>query len=111
MGHHGPGGGAPLLLAPGHLIGVLVQAVGNAQKVRHLPHPPVDLLGGRPDNGQGQGDILIGGEGVQQVAVLEDEPQPLPAEFGQLLALEAGKLLPVDDDGAGGGPVDGGHAV
>ena len=111
MGHHGPGGGAPLLLATGHLVGVLVQAVGNAQKVRHLPHPPVDLLSGSPDDGQGQGNVLIGGEGVQQVAVLEDEAQTLPAELGQLLALQAGQLPAVDDDGTGGGPVNGGHAV
>ena len=111
MGHHGPGGGTPLLLAAGHLVGVLVQAVLNAQQPGHLLHPAGNLPRGGLHNGQGQGNIFKGGQGVQQVAVLKNEAQPLPAEAGELLSPQPGKLPPVDDDGARGGPVDGGHTV
>ena len=110
-GDDGPGGGAALLLSAGHLIGILVQTVPDAQQLRRLLHPVPDLGGRGAEDGQGQGNVFKGGKGVQQIAVLEDEAQPLPAEAGEGPAPQAGQLLPIHLDGTGGGPVDGGDAV
>ena len=111
VGDDGPGGGAPLLLSAGHLVGVLVQAVADAQQLGGLLHPGADLPRRSAHDGQGQSDVFKGGEGVQQVAVLEDEAQSLPAEPGELLPLQTGQLPPLHQDGARGGLVDGGYAV
>ena len=81
-GDHGPGGGAALLLPPGHLIGILVQDALQPQQGGRLRHPRVDGPGGCAQDGKGQGDVLKARERVQQVAVLEDEAQPFPPEAG-----------------------------
>ena len=94
-GDDGPGGGAALLLSAGHLIGILVQTVPDAQQLRRLLHPVPDLGGRGAEDGQGQGNVFKGGKGVQQIAVLEDEAQPLPAEAGEGPAPQAGQLLPI----------------
>ena len=107
----GPGAGAPLLLPAGDLIGVLVQNVPDVQGVGHGLDLGVDGLGGRAADGEGQGDVLPDGEGVQEVKVLEDEAQVLPAELGQLLGPQPGDVLPIQADGAGTHRVDGGDAV
>ena len=48
-GHDGPGGGAALLLSAGHLIGILVQTVPDAQQFP--PSPPPGPGSGRPGCG------------------------------------------------------------
>ena len=110
-GDDGPGRSAALLLPAGHLVGVFVQTVLDAQQPGVLLHLFPDLSRRRPDDGQGQGDILKGRQGVQQVAVLKDKAQPFPAEAGQFLSPQVGQFLPIYQDGAGGGPVDGGDTV
>ena len=110
-GDDGPGRSAALLLPAGHLVGAFVQTVLDAQQPGVLLHLFPDLSRRRPDDGQGQGDILKGRQGVQQVAVLKDKAQPFPADAGQFLSPQVGQFLPIYQDGAGGGPVDGGDTV
>jgi hypothetical protein len=101
----------PLLLAAGELVRGTFQHPLQPQQPGGVPDPAVDLPGGRAQDGEGQGDVLKGGEGVQQVAVLEDEAQPLPAEAREGLAPQGGDVGAVHGDGAGRGTVDGGHTV
>lgn len=72
--YHGPGAGAPLLLAAGDLIGELGQDVPDVQGVRHLLDLPINLAGRDLVDGEGQGDVFPHGKGVQEVEVLKDKP-------------------------------------
>ena len=80
----GPGHSSPLLLAAGDLIGVFRQDVRDAQLIcdgaELLLHLPVVCA----RQHQGQIDVVLKGEGVQQVEVLEHEPQVGPAEGRQI---------------------------
>ena len=79
--NHGPGAGGPLLLAPGYLIGKFRQDVGDAQFSSHLPHLVLYRSGVLVIQGEGQADVFLNGQGIQQIEVLEYKAQPLPAEF------------------------------
>ena len=59
----------------------------------------------------GQEDVLLGGQGGQQVEGLEDEAELVAAHGGELLVLHARQVLSGDEDAAGGGGVQAGHAV
>ena len=109
--HHGPGAGRPLLLPPGHLIGKLGQDVADAQLLGHIRHLPLDRAGVGVVQGQGKPDVLLNGQGIQQVKILEHKAQPLPAEPGQLAFAEGCDALPVQQDVPGAHGVDGGDAV
>ena len=93
MGDQRPGHGGPLLLAAGHLVGILVQQLQDAQLAGDGVQPGLQLPIGPPGQHQGQVDVVPQGEGVQQVELLEHEAQVVPAE------------------GRGVGLPDGGHVV
>ena len=103
----GPGHGAALLLPAGDLIGVLGQQVRNAQLFRQgaeLPlHGPIVLS----RQHQGQEDVVLKGEGVQQVEVLEHKAQVGPAEGRQIPLPDVGEGPSVEEDLPGGGAVQG----
>ena len=89
----GTGHGRPLLLTAGDLVGIFRQNVRDAQLVRdgaelslHLP-----VVGARQH--QGQIDVVLKREGVQQVEVLEHEPQVGPAEGSQIPLPDGGEGL------------------
>ena len=110
-GRQGPGAGAPLPLSPGDLVGEFVQQRLDLQPPGQLPDLEGDLLPGPPLEGHGQGDVLPQGEGVQEVVVLEDEAQTLPAEAGHVPVRDPGQILAAQADPPGGGPVNGGDHV
>ena len=51
------------------------------------------------------------GEGVQQVEILEHEPQIIPPEGGQLILRDFGQGLAVQQDLTGGGTIQRGQDV
>ena len=110
-GHHGPGAGRPLLLAAGYLIGEFLQHIHDLQPGRHLPHPALHRLRVGVVQAEGQADVFLQCQGIQQIKVLEHKAQPLPAEPGQLPGREGGDALPVQQDVPGADGVDGGDAV
>ena len=107
----GPGAGTPLLLASGHMVGVLIQDVPDIQLLGHLPDAGLHLTGGRSIDGQRQGDILGDGQGIQQIEVLEDKAQVFPTEPGQGFGPQLRHVRPVLIDVAGADGVNGGDAV
>ena len=66
-----PGHGDPLLLAARQLGRAVAQPVAEPNGVDDLVEPLAVGLGAR--KGQGQGDVLAGGEGRHQVERLEHE--------------------------------------
>ena len=54
---------------------------------------------------QGQINIVLDGEGIQQVELLKHEAQVITAECGDLALLNFGKLLPVQNHTTLGGLV------
>ena len=51
----------------------------------------------------GELDVVVGGDGGEQVEALEDEADLGAAEFGALRVREAGEVLALDGEGTGGG--------
>ena len=51
--------------------------------LRHRLDLGVDLMGGLFEDGERKGDIFIGGQRVEQIKVLKDKPELLPAEPGE----------------------------
>ena len=103
VGDESPGHGCPLLLAAGHLIGVLFQQVGDAQLSRQRHQALLHLAGLLTREHQGQVDVVLQGEGVQQVEVLEHKAQVVPAEGRHLRLPDFTQLLAVQLHQAPGG--------
>ena len=82
--HHGPGAGRPLLLSPGNLRGEFSQNVRDAQLLRHRPDLGLHCRWVPVVERQGQTNVLLYGEGVQEIELLEYKTQTLPAEPGQV---------------------------
>ena len=88
LGDHRPGHGGALLLTAGDLIGIFFQQPGDAQACRQVFEPPVHLGVFHAREHKGQIDVVLQGEGVQQVKILEYKAQIVPAEPAELLVLE-----------------------
>ena len=81
-GRQGAGDGDALLLATGELARAMGQAVAEADGLDDRAQPR--SVGAAAGQGQQERDVLLGVERRQQVVGLEHEPDPLPAEAGQL---------------------------
>ena len=101
----GAGDGDALLLAPAHLVGLVVLPVGQAEVFQELQGAAVRLVAGRFLDVGRQADVLQRRELGQEVVELEDEADGLVAEGRQFLFVEAEDVLPADAEGAGVRPV------
>ena len=91
----GPGAGDPLLLAAGHLVRPVRQAVGDAQLAHQLIEPgPVDVGAGQIGR---EGDVLPRGERGDQVERLEHEADPVPPQSGETGVVQQADLLVTDE--------------
>ena len=107
----GAGDGSALLLAAGDLVGILLQQAFNAQGHRDGHQGGVHFAVALTGQDQGQADIVLEGEGIQQVELLEHKTQVVPAEGSDLAFLNLREILSVQQHGAGGGLVQGGEDV
>ena len=105
----GPGHGDPLLLATGQLGGPVAQPVAEVELRDHGRHPR--RSGVAAGEIGGQGDVLLGGEGGQQVERLEDEPEPVPTQDRALPVREGGQVGVADEHLPRGQRVQAGQAV
>src|SRR5436309_7985618 len=78
----GAGHGDALLLASGELCGSVGEAVPQADGVDDRVDPL--LVGPRPGQERGEGDVLCRAQRGDEVERLEHEPEPLPPQEGQL---------------------------
>ena len=106
-----PGAGVALFLAAGHLIGIFVQNIRDAEGLRHLQHFCVNLFCRRVIDGQGQRNIFGNSERVQKVEVLKDKAEIFPAESGQRMIPDFCDIRPVQADMAGADRINRGDAV
>ena len=88
-GDQGPGAGDPLLLAAGQLAGPVPEPVAQADGVDDRVEPV--LVGLAPGDGQRQQDVLLRGQRGQQVELLEDEADLVPAQGRQGLVRQPGQ--------------------
>ena len=102
-GQEGAGDARPLLLAAGHLAGIVMQPVGQAHLAKHSGGSPLPLGPGYAPEHKGQGHVFHGGQGGQQVIGLKHESQMLLPEFGQRLFGKLADGDPADGDLAPGG--------
>src|SRR4051794_7610925 len=104
-----PGARHALLLTSRQLVRLVAQAIGQPERVDHRVQPGLlDLPAG---DVQRQGDVLQGGQGGHQVVGLEDEPDGVPAQPGQVVVVEQGEVHLPDPDLAGGRRVETCQAV
>ena len=99
----GPGDGHPLLLPAGELRGEVLQPVGQAHLLQHLP----GVQGVLAELGRDL-HVLQRREVGDQVVKLEDKAHLRAAEGGQALFVKGGELLGADKDPA---PGEGVHAA
>ena len=111
LGDEGPGHRRALLLAAGDLVGVFFQQVLEAQAAGQGQQQPLHLLEPLPRQHQGQEDVVLDGEGVQEIEVLEHEPQMVPAEGGELPLPDGDYILSVQQHLPAGGLVQSGQDV
>ena len=108
-GDEGAGDGDTLLLATRKLRWPVGAAIIEADGVDQMVDPrAVDVAAG---DRQGQDDVLLGRQHGQEVERLEDEPDLLPPQLGQIVVVERCYLGAVDRDRSGGGPVEPREAV
>ena len=103
------GDGDSLLLAAGELSGAVGETVADAQGCDDGVLPV--RVGGTVGQAGGQEDVLLRGEGGQEVEGLEDEAELVAAHGGQLLVVHAGQIAAGDEDVPGCGGVQAGQAV
>ena len=107
--HDGAGAGRALDLAAGELGGPVGQAVRQTDRLDDLVEAAaLDLPTG---DVQGQGDVLPGRQGGNQVEGLEHEADALAPQPGQAPLAHGGDLLPVQGDRPGGGGLQARQAV
>ena len=105
------GHGGALLLSAGELVGVLVHELLDAQGPDQGREPALHLLGRHVRQHEGQEDVVPHGEGIQQVEVLEDEPQVLATKRRQVPLTGAREVLTLQEHLPRGGLVEGGQDV
>src|SRR5690242_19763075 len=98
MGRQRSGDGDALLLPAGELIGTMMGVVQESNGLQHF----VDALlaVGGFDAGQEQRhlDIFIGCQGWDEREELEHKSNGVLAQIRPLVAIEAGRVLPIDQD-------------
>ena len=92
LSDEGAGNGNPLLLAAGKLGGTMVDPTGQADLIEKLPGPRLVSVA-RRSHQSGRQDVLQHRALRQKVVVLEDESNLLVSEGGELLGLEAERVL------------------
>jgi len=111
IGDDGAGNGDPLLLAAGHLLGIVIHPVLQAHHAqRHLcmfdPFPS-----GEPGQVEGQLDVFDRLEHGDEVVELEDEPDVVGAPMGKLGLRKCGDVHIAHPDRAAVRLVDPGQEV
>ena len=107
LGDEGPGHSHPLLLPAGDLVGVLLQQCVDTQPPGQGQQPLLHLLVGLPRQHQGEQDVVLDGECVQEIEILEDKAQVVPTEGSDVPLLDGDDVLPVQQDLAAGGLIQG----
>jgi hypothetical protein len=94
--HEGPRDGHPLLLAAGELVGSVVGAAAQPDRLEEGAGPAMALGGWPvfPVVDEGQLHVLEGGRPGQQVEALEDEADRPIAQDGAAIAVEARHVFP-----------------
>ncbi len=105
VGGQRPGDADPLPLAPGQLRGKGLPRVAEPDQPEQFGRLGGSLGASDPGQFERVGDVARDGAGVEQVGVLEDQPEPAPGP-AQLGRVHGGEVGAVDLDGAAGGPVE-----
>ncbi len=98
-----PRDGSPLLLPAGHLVWVLFQQLCDAKHLRDRQKLFAHLRIRCVREHERQIDIVLKGKCVQQVKVLKDKPQILPAKPRDLILGDLRNVLSVYKYGAARG--------
>ena len=102
--HQRPGHRHALLLAAGKLVRQAVHLVLQTHKGQGKGHAGLDVLGGNVGDAHGKCHVFIHRHGGDEAEILEHHAH-LPAQERHLFALDLVQVLPVDGDGAAGGPL------
>ena len=93
--------GDPLLFAAAQFAGAVIQALVDAEQLGDVAEVLVIVVGALPGNVEGNLDIVAGGEGWQQVELLEDEADFTPPQMCPLGVRGVGEVSAVDQHPAG----------
>ncbi len=95
-----------LLLSAGKLIGELLQQRRETELRGERLEPAAHLRIRRAGEHQRQEDVVLHGEGVQQIEVLKHEAELLAPERGEIPLADGRKAVPLQNDLTGGRPVE-----
>ncbi len=96
----GAGDGDALALAAGHFVGLVVDAVSEADIGQRFEGGLAAFVGGDAGVNQGQFDIAEGGGAGQEVESLEDEADFAVANFGEFVVIQLADVGAVEVVGA-----------
>ncbi len=96
-----PGDGHPLLLAPGELVGAMIEPAAQTDPAEKLHRPPPEFLG-NPARQKGHEDILDGRQIAEQIEALKNKAHIGSAVFVPLAGGQSREPFAVDNDLAGG---------
>ena len=97
------GDGDTLLLAATQLGGAMLEAALDGQKLAEMVEVVDVERAFAAAHGPGDLDIAHGGEGGEQIELLEDKADAIFAEAGALSIVKSGEVDAIDDDAALGG--------
>ncbi len=109
LGHERASQRHALLLTPGKLDRIMIQAVAEADAFEQLTRTNSSGSGAAAQQFVGQEDVLFGGERGNQLVTLKDESDLAAADHGELVFAEAGDIGAVQHDAARGDRVEAGQ--
>jgi hypothetical protein len=98
--------GDALTLTARELVGQVLQAMGELHERQELAGALVDFQPRPAAQVQRKTDVFQAGERRQEVEELEDEPDLVPSDAGQVVVRELGQRPSLDAHGAAGGSIE-----
>ena len=101
----------PLPLAAGHFVRVFLQNLRDGQLCRQRLQPPFHFPVIDSRQHQRQIDIVLQGQRIQQIKILKDESQMLPAERADVSVPDLRQILSSQKNLAAGGLIQRGQDI
>jgi hypothetical protein len=100
-----------LPLTAGQFFRQMHETIAELHERQQLPRALVDLAARPPAQVKREADVFQARQRRQQVEELENEPDLVASHLRQLVVVQAGQRLAVDQHIAGGGAVEAAHQV
>ena len=106
-----PGHGNPLLFSAGEFVRQVLGSVTQAGSLQHFKRPGASFLAAGARKVERERHVFLRSQSGEQIEELEDEPDLLAAQSGQVVVVQTRRVPPVDDHRALARPVQASNYV